>query len=723
MCAILVMIGLAAILWPPSQATAAGGITLAINQVDDSAFPDVAAYVTLNDATGAPIADVPAAAFTAAEDRQPIASLNVRPVINEGRSIALILALDVSGSMQGAPLDATRAAARSLIEGLGPQDRVALLAFNQQVTWVQEFTSDRATLIKALDGLSASGDTAFNDALHAAGRRMGALPAGRRAIIMLTDGEDTASATAFTQALSTAQGSNTPVFTVGFGPKVKPDLLRQIAQLTGGQYFGAPQAAELQRSFQGILGQLKQQYIVTYRSQIPPDMLEHELLVRAIYAQDVLEDSRRFVARAITPTVTLASPTDGTSIRGSVTLAPAIVSASPISQVVYLLDGQPIATLTSEPFTLTWDAAAAAPGQHTLTLEAVDQDGRRGSSRTNITVVPPLVIRFRSPVEGAVIGGQITLGIEAEAAYDLMQVTYRLDGQDIDTITAPPFQILWRTASVSVGPHRLTAQARDVEGHTAEATTQIHVVSPVVVQVRAPAAGEIVSGAVNVIADVQATSGLARVEFWADGTQQAVRDTGPYEFTWDSRSVAPGEHTLRVLAIDLLGEKGEGQVSVKVPLAQQSLPRRWLWGLIVGGMLLIALVALIARWRIRREVPLAKPPVGRRSDRLPSAPAPSLTWSREDGIVKRFILVEGENTIGRAAGENRIVIPAPTVSRQHAMIVIHGGAAMLRNLSERSHSAVNGDLVDDTCPLRPGDQIELGDERLIFSIEEDPNEQ
>lgn len=718
----VVAAALAWAMWPMGHVTAAGGITLAVNQVDDSAFPDVTAYVTLSDPAGAPITDVPASAFSAAEDRQPITGLDVRPVVNEGRSIALILALDVSGSMEGAPLAATQAAARSLIEGLGLQDRVALLTFSEQVTWAQEFTSERAVLLQALENLKASGNTAFNDALHEAARRMSALPAGRRAIVLLTDGEDTTSVTGFAQALNMAQASNTPVYTVGFGPKVKPDLLQRTAQLTGGRYFDAPAAAELQSSFQDILNQLKQQHVLSYRSQILPDMREHELLVRVTYAQDVLEDSRRFVARAITPTVTLPGLADGAQVRGSVNLAPAIVSSSPISQVIYLLSGQPLATLNTAPFAFAWDTATVAPGPYRLALQAVDSDGRSGTWEGTVTVAPPLAIRFRSPTDGARVGGLVTLAVDAQAAYDLAQVTYRLDDLSLETITAPPFQMPWRTASAAAGPHRLAAEARDVMGNVAEAAIQVILAPPVVAQIRTPAQGEIVPETLVVAADVQAMSGLARVEFWVDGEQQTVREAGPYEFAWDSRQVAPGEHTLLVRAVDLLGDQGEDQVEVKVPLVQQPLRPPWSWVLVLGALALAALIALAARWRVRRH----KRRFGQGDDFVPNRPlpegVPALTWLREDGTPAQFVLVQGDNAIGRAASENQVVIAAPTVSRQHALIVLRGSQATLHNLSERSHSAVNGDLVEAARTLRPGDRIELGDEKLIFSIGEESYE-
>ncbi len=715
-----VLVTLVALL-PVASMAASGGIDLSINQVDDSAFPVVTAYVTASDPTGTPIGNIAEAAFVATEDSRPIADLIVKPVVNANRSIALILAIDVSGSMRGAPLEATRIAARTLIENLGPQDQVAVVNFNRDVTWSLDFTTDHAAALEALDSLAASGDTALYDALHEAAKRMASLPAGRRAIVLLSDGEDTASRTSQTQALAAAQASNTPVYAVGFGAGAQLDLLGQIGQVTGGQYFAAPTAEELLNSFEDILRQLKQQYVLTYRSEIAPDMREHELLVRVTYAQDVLEDTKRFLARAITPTIALLSPADGALLRGRVVLEPDIVSADPISRVVILLEEQPLASFTAPPYVLNWDTATVRAGNYRLAVEALNTTGRVGRWEAQIAVAPPLEMRFRSPAEGDRIGGQVTLAVDHAAAYEMDEVIYRLDEQILGAVTAPPHQLTWRTDAVVPGQHRLTAQARDMEGNPAEASILVEIIPPVAVTVLSPTANEIVSGIVPVEIAMEAASGLTAVELWVDGQRLARQEASPYEFTWDSDAVHPGEHTLLVRAVDLLGQTGESQVTVRVALPQKALPSPWIWALVIGGALLALLVALLARRRARKNQPARDVAEGARAK--PVRPGvPWLVWQSATSGEQRFALVEGDNTIGRDPSVNRIVIPAPTISRRHAVITRQAVGCLFRSLSERSTSSINGDLVTGARRLEPGDRIELGDEALIFIIQEESNE-
>ena len=69
----------------------------------------------------------------------------------------VVLALDVSGGLPSGALDQAKAAANQFIDGLGPNDSVAILAFSDTAKLVQPFTQDRALAHTALNGLSAGG--------------------------------------------------------------------------------------------------------------------------------------------------------------------------------------------------------------------------------------------------------------------------------------------------------------------------------------------------------------------------------------------------------------------------------------------------------------------------------------------------------------------------------------------------------------------------------------
>jgi len=622
-------------LWLPAgvplpTARAAGSAILAINQIDDSAFPDVTAYVTVSDGAGMPVAGLPQDAFGAAEDGRPITGFRVQAVVSQQRGIALILALDLSGSMKGSALDAARSAAKALVNALGPQDTVAILGFSEQVRWLQDSTTDRASALRALDGMTAQGDTALNDAIYEAAGRVGALPAGRRVVVVLTDGRDTASTISQDRAITQAQAMQAPIFTIGFGPEINASALGEIALQTGGSSTIAPSLDQLSESFQRVLRQLKQQYALSFRSSLVPDMREHELLVRVTYSQDTFEDQKHFLARAVVPVVDMPGLASGQQVKGKVRLTPRIVSATAIRRVTYLVDARPVAEITASPFEWEWDTTTVTPGQHGLEVRATDESGRESAWRGQLLVAPPLSVRFVSPAEGDSIGGDVILAIRWEAVHDLAQVEYLRDGQSLFIVKAAPFQVQWRTDAVPMGEHQVLVRALDVLGNQAQDAIKVTVTRPSEVTPATPEPRAVSSGTLK----------------------------------WQPILLA-------LLAVLLVASAA-----------------------VVGNRLLGA----------RQKSPAA------------------LIWQLQSGDQHRLPLKEGENTIGKLAQGNTVVVDAPTVSRVHAVIRIDSARAsyQFRNLSVKSVSVVNGTEVTDSCALADGDQIELGDEVLTFVVEGKP---
>src|SRR5690606_8729578 len=136
------------------------------------------------------------------------------------------------------------AAARLFFDRMGPNDRGALIAFGQTVQVVHDLTDDRDALRQALDGLSANGDTALYDGTVEAVALAAGNPLGRRAVIIITDGEDTHSQLGIDDVIAKAREMNTPVSAIGFG-EVKAEPLQHLTTATGGTLGIAPDADRL----------------------------------------------------------------------------------------------------------------------------------------------------------------------------------------------------------------------------------------------------------------------------------------------------------------------------------------------------------------------------------------------------------------------------------------------------------------------------------------------
>jgi len=188
--------------------------------------------------------------------------------------------LDVSGSMREiGKLEAAKEAIRHIAESLRPVDRLALICFaDDQVTWVTEFTADRARFLQRLDVQEGYGQTAIHDALAAAPELVQAAASGRKAMVLITDGVDNASKLTVPEAIALARSGTVPIYTIGLAAgrpegKRKTDIpptfqvLGQYSNETGGMLFAVRDPDDLKEAAAQILDDLRHQYVFGYTPQ------------------------------------------------------------------------------------------------------------------------------------------------------------------------------------------------------------------------------------------------------------------------------------------------------------------------------------------------------------------------------------------------------------------------------------------------------------------------
>jgi Ca-activated chloride channel family protein len=183
----------------------------------------------------------------------------------EDRPIVLAMILDSSGSMQD-KLDELHAAASGFVETLRPEDRALVIDFDEKVFLIQDLTSDRQALKEAIGSTQAIGGTALYDALHAAYRKIGAID-GRKAIILLSDGEDTASQLPHDRVLEEVKSNSAMLYTIGlggWGTGPRKGVLKELAEVTGGRAFFVAKASELSEAYGRIAEETRAQFSVAY---------------------------------------------------------------------------------------------------------------------------------------------------------------------------------------------------------------------------------------------------------------------------------------------------------------------------------------------------------------------------------------------------------------------------------------------------------------------------
>ncbi|HEY3119807.1 MAG TPA: FHA domain-containing protein, partial [Vicinamibacteria bacterium] len=132
-----------------------------------------------------------------------------------------------------------RRLAEGVLRALPPGSELAIFAFDDQPRMVLPRTADRDEVASAVARLRNQGRyTALYDAVFDASRYLAEQPAGRKGILLVTDGVDENSAVNLEDALATAREQAIPVVAIGIG-KVQERVLRRMAKLTGGDYFPA----------------------------------------------------------------------------------------------------------------------------------------------------------------------------------------------------------------------------------------------------------------------------------------------------------------------------------------------------------------------------------------------------------------------------------------------------------------------------------------------------
>ena len=204
------------------------------------------------------------------ENGSPVAGLQLQ---NLGLAKAIVLAVDRSQSMRGAPLANAGEAARSFVAAKQGTDEVSVVAFGARAVALSPFSTAVQDGDGALSRLKVDSGrgTALYDSVALAAQLASSNPLPGRVIILLSDGADNASKLTLTQAISAAHAANAAVYTIGIeGEGFTSAPLEQLATATGGQYYGASSTAAL-KSVYGTIGEvLKRTWRVQYVTAARP---------------------------------------------------------------------------------------------------------------------------------------------------------------------------------------------------------------------------------------------------------------------------------------------------------------------------------------------------------------------------------------------------------------------------------------------------------------------
>jgi Ca-activated chloride channel family protein len=223
-------------------------------------------YVSVVDHNGQARDDVDKSLFLIMDGNSEGKIIEFGKAFDQPISIALLL--DASASMTYSMDDATRAALGFVERTLKTGDRCAVFAIHDVPRRVQELTTDKALIRKALTGMKASGDTALFDAVNSAVRELKNEKA-RRAIVVLTDGGDNSSLSSWDDIEKTAREAGIPIYFVAYEslePTAEEDLdhMKFLASETGG-FVAAGTQQTLTAKYGEIEKDLRAQFAIIYQ--------------------------------------------------------------------------------------------------------------------------------------------------------------------------------------------------------------------------------------------------------------------------------------------------------------------------------------------------------------------------------------------------------------------------------------------------------------------------
>lgn len=226
-------------------------------------------FATVTDKNGAPISSLKKDDFKVLEDDVP---QKISVFTRESElPLSIVMALDTSLSTKKdlpLELESARKFARSILR---PIDALALYQFSEVVDEVQPFTSDIKRIDRAITRVQVGAATAMYDALYLGSQALSKRQ-GRKVMVVITDGGDTASRVSYKEAVRASQIAEAIIYAIIMVPieaSAGRDLggehaLIQLSRDTGGKHYYATSLPQLDEAFQQISDELRTQYLIAY---------------------------------------------------------------------------------------------------------------------------------------------------------------------------------------------------------------------------------------------------------------------------------------------------------------------------------------------------------------------------------------------------------------------------------------------------------------------------
>jgi uncharacterized protein YegL len=539
---------------------------LEITGLNPANLPTVTVTVNVFDSVNQPVAGLTAEDFRvvgALADQARV--VQVRSFSDEAVPISVVLAIDVSSSMAGMPIESARAAANLFIDSIQPDDPVAVVTFSSGARLVQDFTTDKALLRQVINGLGFGGETFLFDGARAAVEQAAASDGARRAVILLSDGAqyDTTNSSRYTErdALNAAVINGVPVYTIGLGFGADRHYLQNLSRETNALFRESPSPAELEAIYSELAALLRTQYEVTLAVDVPLDGTTYDLTMEVTTPEGTAQDSGRLRAPVPVPVVRL--PELPGLVDQLIEVQADIAADDPLTGVTVALDGVEQFTLNAPPYVYIIDPVALAPGAHSLTFAATDEDGDTGTASLTFEVAAlPSVVEIVPALEGEIAQAQ-TFEVRVTGQTAPVSVSLTQDGGDPVVLTEP-YSFSIDPFMLAPGAHTVAISVTNAGGVTSLTEASFTVPDlPIQFVVSGLEAGQQVDDVVTVQVDVSSSQGaVSAVRFALNG--EPLAESAPNTVVLRAADLQPGPAVLAVTVENALGQSNTTEINFRV---------------------------------------------------------------------------------------------------------------------------------------------------------------
>ena len=213
-----------------------------------------------------------------------------------------------------------------------------------------------------------------------------------------------------------------------------------------------------------------------------------------------------------------------------------------------------------------WDLSAPSTAVAPWPMYQHDERHTGVSLRTGETIPPTVTIT--SPGAGSHLAGTVNVTTQATDNAGVVSIELYKDNVLVGSSPQSTLTFAWNTTAESDGPHTFVSKAYDVNGNVGTSTPAVFDAdnTPPAASVTAPSNGAVVTGsALTISANATDSSGIQKIDFYADGTLVGTDTSAPFTANWNTVNVPDGQHSLYVVATDTPGNSAtSAAVSVTV---------------------------------------------------------------------------------------------------------------------------------------------------------------